>query len=383
MKPFTRKKTPCILQMETTDCGAVALSIILAYHRHYVPLDELRVKCGVSRDGVRPAHLIKAAEHYGLTTLVTNQSPDSLRTLTYPLILLWKRSHFIVLEGFKGNKVYINDPSSGRCTLDWTIFLQGFSGITIQMTPGDLFKKRKKTHVLLSECYPLFLKERSSVCFIFLSSLILTIFTLITPIFSKIYIDHYFIQVQNNWLSPICLIMIVLMTIQFVLMYLQRMVLRRFEAKYAVVLAAQLIRKMIYSPMIFFARRKAGDLSSRLQVSDRFSESLAGPICSASVGVIQILAYLTLMLCYNTTIAFLVFFIILLQITCFFLFQNKRRELSFKTKQNMHDLTSITLSHLTNIQQIKAAGKNAYFLNVWQKQLVGYLNDYHQFSFSN
>ena len=369
--------------METTDCGAVALGIILAYYRCFVPLDELRHECGVSRDGIKPAHLIKAAQRYGLITHVTNQSPESIRRLTYPVILLWKRRHFVVLEGFKGNKVYINDPNSGRSTLDWPIFLQGFSGITIQMTPDERFEKRKKPRLLLSECHRLVRTERSSLFFIFLSSLLLTIPTLITPVFSKIYIDQYIIQGQVDWLTPLCLVMLIFMSIQFTLMYLQRMILRRFEAKYAVVLAAQLIRKLIYSPMIFFARRKAGDLSSRLQVSDRFSESIAGPICSAAVGIIQIMAYLTLMFCYNTLISVLAFGIIFVLLTSFSLFQAKRRELSFITKQNMRDLTSTTLSHLTNIQQIKATGRNTFFLDVWQQQLIQYLKSYQHLSFLN
>lgn len=380
---FSRRKTPCILQMENTDCGAVALAIILAYYRRFVSLDELRAQCGVSRDGVRPVHLIRTAQSHGLNTRVTHQSPEGLRALSYPLILLWKNRHFLVLEGFKGHKVYINDPSRGRYTLDWGDFTPGFSGITFEITRGEAFKTNKKPKHFRTQCHQIFRTERSSIYFLCLSSLLLMVPTLILPIFSKIYMDHYFVQERSDWLSTIGLIMILLMVAQFSLMYFQRTILRRFETKYAAVMAAYCIRKMMYLPMMFFSQRKAGELGSRLQVSDRLSESIAGPICSAGIGVIQLLAYLMLMFFYSHLLAGLVLLVILLHLGGFLFFQNKRLDAALTTKHNMRELTALTLSHLTNIQQIKATGNSPYFFDVWQQQLSRYLNAYHRSSLAH
>ena len=62
----TRVRTPTVLQMQPIESGAAALAMILAHYRKFVPLEELRVACGVSRDGTTTAHLVKGAARCGL-----------------------------------------------------------------------------------------------------------------------------------------------------------------------------------------------------------------------------------------------------------------------------------------------------------------------------
>jgi ABC-type bacteriocin/lantibiotic exporter with double-glycine peptidase domain len=379
-----RVKTAHLLQMEQSDCGAVALGIVLRYYGCTIPMHALRKQCGVSRNGTSANTLVQIAKHYGVkATIVTRESSEAVMKRTYPLIIFWENKHFVVLEGFKGEYVYINNPSVGRCKISQEVFQQCFSGVSIQFEPTEHFKKCNLEKTCMAYCLQLFKENRAALLFLTIASLFLALPNLAIPFFSRFYIDNYFIAPQINRLPSVFLMMGCVLCVQFVLTYLQRKVLRKFECKIATTHVFKLIQVIMSMPLWFFTLRKAGSLNHCLQSSERFTETLVGPIFSAFTSVIQMIVYLSFMFYCNVQLSEMVCVMVILTILSFYLMKERRAHLSSQSKQALSDLTSATLNSVAMIAQLKSVNSQRNPFSQWQCKLTTYLTTYKRLSILN
>ena len=134
-------KVPVVMQMEDLECGAASLAMVLAYFGKWIPLEQVREDCGVSRDGAKAGNISRAAKTYGLISRGFRYEPDQLkRNATFPCIIHWDFNHFVVLKGFKKGKAYINDPAMGDVVVSEQDFDRSFTGVCIVFSPGENFE---------------------------------------------------------------------------------------------------------------------------------------------------------------------------------------------------------------------------------------------------
>ena len=222
LKRPTRVKTPTVLQMEAVECGAAALAIVLGYYGRVVPLEELRVECGVSRDGSKASNMLKAARSYGMSAKGFRMDPVELRSLTLPLIVFWNSNHYVVIDGWGKGLVFLNDPASGPRTVSDEEFDESFTSVVLTLEPGPEFRKggeRKSLYKALVSRLP---GSETTLVYIILAGLMLVLPGIVIPTFSKVFVDDYLVAGMKSWIKPLLLAMCLTAVIRGVLTWIQQ-----------------------------------------------------------------------------------------------------------------------------------------------------------------
>ena len=201
-RPKHRVRVPTILQMESTECGAACLAMVLAHFGRYVPLEQLRVDCGVSRDGSSAIHMLEAARHYGCEARGLRLEIHELQTEPMPLILFWEFNHFVVLEGRNGDVFYLNDPGTGPRKVSLSDMNTSYTGVALRLNPGDKFQQGGHAPSLLAGIYQRAASMKSAILFIVLTSVLLALPGMVIACLSRVFVDDV-LGPNPNWLAPV------------------------------------------------------------------------------------------------------------------------------------------------------------------------------------
>ncbi|MCK5539289.1 MAG: NHLP family bacteriocin export ABC transporter peptidase/permease/ATPase subunit [Deltaproteobacteria bacterium] len=378
-----RKKTPTVLQMEAVECGAASLAMILAYYGRIVPIEELRVECGVSRDGSKASNVLRAARKYGLEARGFRQEPDELRDLPLPMILFWNFNHFVVLEGIKGGKAFINDPASGPKVFPLDEFDQSFTGVALTFEKTkDFIKKGKKPSVLSS------LGKRlegcsAAVIFTVLAGLFLVIPGLVIPTFSQIFVDNILVAKMSGWIQPLILAMVLTALLQGFLTWIQQYYLARFETRIAITQASAFFRHVFRLPVEFFSQRYAGEIGSRVQLNDKVAQLLSGQLATNLINLLLVFFYVILMLQYDIVLTLIGVSIALLNILVLKYVSGKRTILAQRLRQEQGKLMGVAMSGLQMIETLKSTGSESDFYAQWSGYQAKTINVQQQLAVPN
>mgnify|MGYP006280230693 CR=1 FL=1 len=252
---YARVRTPTVLQMEAVECGAAALAIVLGHYRRFVPLEELRVACGVSRDGSKAGNVVRAARNYGLTAKGMRLETSSLQRQKFPLIVFWNFNHFLVVEGFGKRRVYLNDPAVGPRTVTLEEFNKAYTGIALVFDIGPDFRAAGQPRGLLKSLKPRLKSTGSALLFVILASLALVAPGLAIPIFSQVFVDKILIDGMLNWTVPLLLGMALTAVLRGAFTFLQQTYLLRLEMRLALSSSNTFVWHVLRLPIEFFNQR--------------------------------------------------------------------------------------------------------------------------------
>ncbi len=369
-----RVKTPTVLQMEALECGAASLGIILSHYGKYVPLEKLRVDCGVSRNGSTAANLTKAAKNYGLIVKAYKKEPEQLKTLPAPMIVFWKFYHFLVVEGFGKNKVYLNDPATGPRTVDTKTFDSSFTGVVMTFAPGPDFQPGGEK----PRFYPILLKwlkgYRNSLLFLFLTGLALLIPGLAIPVFSKIFVDQVLIRQSGSWVLILLTGIALTALLRALLSWIQQRSLIRLEMSLSLKNSSKFLWHVLHLPMSFHTQRPAGDITMRVNINNQVAMLLSGQLGNTFLNLFLIVFYAGMMFYYSVPLTLAAIAVSLLNLLALRYISRKRVDSNQKLLQDNGQLFGLSSAGLQMIESLKATASESDFFSKWAGYQTKLLN---------
>jgi NHLM bacteriocin system ABC transporter peptidase/ATP-binding protein len=362
---FKRVRTPTVLQMEAVECGAAALAMVLGYYGRFVPLEELRVECGVSRDGSKASNVMRAARKFGLETRGFRREPMQLRLDRVPMIVYWNFNHFLVVEGFRKGKVYLNDPASGPRIVTEEEFDESFTGVVLLFEPTADFKKGGQQPGLWPALRRRLVGSRIALLFGVLTGLFLVIPGLVIPAFTRVFVDDILLGGLTDWLRPLLLGMAVAALARGALTWLQQRSLLLLQTKLALTTSSRFFWHVLRLPMEFYYQRFPGEIGSRVQINDKVAGLLSGQLATTVISMVTLVFYVVVMLTYDVVLTLVGVSFAVVNVLALRYVSRKRIDENQKLMRARGQVTGISMGGLQMMEDLKATGAENDFFTDW------------------
>lgn len=359
-------KVPVIMQMEALECGAASLAMVLAYYGKWIPLEQVRYDCGVSRDGSNARNVLRAARSYGLTAKGYRYEPAELKTKgKFPCIIHWNFNHFVVLNGFKGNKAVLNDPARGTYTVPMKTFDESFTGICLMFEPGEEFVPGGKPQSVFG-----FAKKRlkgagTAIAFVTMTTIISSLIGIISPAFSRIFLDRLLTGQNPDWVVPFVIALAGMSVIQLIVAWIQSVYSLKINGKLSMVGNSTFMWQVLRMPMDFFSQRMAGDIQGRQSSNASIASSLVETFAPLLLNAGMMIFYLVVMIRYSLMLTLIGLASVLINFGLSTIISKKRINITRVQMRDSGKLAGATVAGIEMIETIKASGAEDGYFEKW------------------
>lgn len=372
-KKYKRSRvTPTIIQMESTECGAASLGMILGYYKRFIPLEELRTLCGVCRDGSSAWGVMQAAKYNGMSAKCYSLEVDDVDQLQLPAILFWEGSHFVVLESiYKGEYAFINDPAIGAYMIPWTGFAERFKGIAVEMIPTPDFKKDNTTLPFWEQMFERLKPFKLTVVFILVVTAIFTLLGMVQPLFARIFVDNIITQKMWDWIGPLLVGFAMLFLFLYFFTYIRAKVMLRLKLKLTLISSTSFILHMLKLPIFFFYQRYGGEVVSRIGLNEQIYSTMIGQAGTSILNVLFLFFYGFIMYQYDGLITFIAILCGVLNVFLMIFINHSRLRVYAILQMEQGKLSGRAIDFMGNMEALKLVSAKHFVFN----RLIGLQTD--------
>ena len=366
--PITKgvANVPVVMQLEVLECGAASLTMIMNYYQKWIPLEQARVDCGVSRDGASAKNIIMAARSYGMVVKAWRVDPEDLAAEgPFPCIIHWGFNHFVVLCGFRRGRAVINDPARGRVDVSMEEFDREYTGVMLTFEPGEGFQPSGKKKSVFSYAKARLSGTSTAVIFVVLTTTISSLLSMISPIFGRVFLDRLLSGQNPGWLRPFIFAMSAFAVINILVLWISTVYSLRIQGKLEAVGSSMYLWKVLHLPMHFFGQRLSSDIADRQATNAEIAGTLVNTFAPLVINTMMMVFYLVVMIKYSPILTLVGVLAIFIDMGVSALITAKRVNLTRVQMRDSAKLSSATASSIRMIETIKASGAERGVFGRW------------------
>ena len=359
-------RVPVIMQMEALECGAACLTMVLAYYEKWVPLEQVRIDCGVCRDGSNAKNMMVAARHYGLEARGFRYETEALRRSgQFPCIIHWNFNHFVVLCGFRGNHAYINDPARGSVKVTMEEFDQSFTGVCLCFAPGADFAPGGTKKSMWRFARKRLAGTGPAAAFVLLTSVIGYLFAVLNPAFARFFMDRLLTGENRELLLPFIGILAAVSAMQILVAAIKAAYSLKINGAMAISGSAGYFWKVLHLPMAFFSQRMAADIQNRQNDNAVIAATLVNTLAPLLINAVMMAFYLGVMLRHSLIMTLVGLVSVALNLCMNQLISRKRINVTRVLMRDEGKLAAATVSGIQMVETIKASGAESGYFRRW------------------
>ena len=359
-------RVPVVMQMESLECGAACLAMVMAYYDKWLPLERVRLDCGVSRDGSNAKNMLKAARSYGLEARGFRMELSAIRESgSFPCVIHWNFNHFVVLCGFRGRYAFINDPARGSLKVTMEEFDRAFTGICLTFAPSDTFVPGGQRESVMAFARRRLTGAGGAVVLVTMMSVLGYLFALLNPAFARFFLDRLLTGENAELLMPFIGLLLLVSFLQILAAVLQAVCSLRINGKMAVIGSSSFMWKLLHLPVEFFAQRTVGDIQTRHYANAIVAQTMVNVLAPLLISAAMMVFYLVVMLRYSLLLTVVGIAAIVLNIAMSRLIALKRLNITRVQMRDAGKLAAATVSGIQMMETIKANGAEDGYFRRW------------------
>ena len=369
-KPLTKgvAKTPLIMQLESLECGAASLAMVMAYYGKWVALEQVREDAAVSRDGANAKNVLAAAKKYGF---VTKGFAYPRKTLMergrFPCIIHWKKAHFVVLDGFRGKKAYLHDPAKGAYAVSLEEFDKSYTGIYLEVVPGPDFLPSGKRKSILSFARKRLVGATALIVLFCVTTIIFYLIGAADPLIQQSFVDKILSTDHPEWLVPFLSVVGGIGLLSSLITLIREFFSYRILGKLAIESSSSFMWKVLRLPISFFSQRMVGDIEDRKSTNETIAVTLVTVFAPLVLNSIILVVYLVLMIRSSWILTLVGVSALTLDVIITQVMVRRRIDVARAYARDNAMVAALSTKGIEMIETIKSSGAENGYFHTWRE----------------